>query len=210
MTTKKTASKAKAEKATPVKAGGNNAAATPAKKTTAPAKTPRPQVKPAQKTSEGKATTAKVKPVPKATAATREAVKKPRNPAKPLPQKGEGKATAAIVASAEKAAKKITAKKQMSLKAVIGVAKTITVDQLINFAKSDKSLNQGGKFVQILQFESNRKSFTVKLNAPVKVNGELVSVVKLNNSDILLLDAEAAKVFRHIDVANVTLKFKRV
>lgn len=209
MTTKKTASKAKAEKTTPVKAGGKNAAATPAKKTTAPAKTPRPQVKPAQKTSEGKATTAKVKPAPKATAATREAVKKPRNPAKPLPQKGEAKATAAI-APAEKAAKKITAKKQMSLKAVIGVAKTITVDQLINFAKSDKSLNQGGKFVQILQFESNRKSFTVKLNAPVKVNGELVSSVKLNNSDILLLDAEAAKVFRHIDVANVTLKFKRV
>lgn len=209
MTTKKTASKVKAEKTTPVKAGGKNAAATPAKKTTAPAKTPRPQVKPAQKTSEGKATTAKVKPAPKAIATTHEAVKKPRNPAKPLPQKGEAKATTSI-APAEKAAKKITAKKQMSLKAVIGVAKTITVDQLINFAKSDKSLNQGGKFVQILQFESNRKSFTVKLNAPVKVNGELVSAVKLNNSDILLLDAEAAKVFRHIDVANVTLKFKRV
>lgn len=209
MTTKKTASKAKTEKATPVKAGGKNVTATPAKKTTAPAKTPRPQVKPAQKTSEGKATTAKVKPAPKATAATREAVKKPRNPAKPLPQKGEAKATTSI-APAEKAAKKITAKKQTSLKAVIGVAKTITVDQLINFAKSDKSLNQGGKFVQILQFESNRKSFAVKLNAPVKVNGELVSSVKLNNSDILLLDAEAAKVFRHIDVANVTLKFKRV
>ena len=209
MTTKKTASKVKDEKTTPVKAGGKNAAATPAKKTTAPAKTPRPQVKPAQKTSEGKATTAKVKPAPKAIATTHEAVKKPRNPAKPLPQKGEAKATTAI-APAEKAAKKITAKKQMSLKAVIGVAKTITVDQLINFAKSDKSLNQGGKFVQILQFESNRKSFTVKLNAPVKVNGELVSAVKLNNSDILLLDAEAAKVFRHIDVANVTLKFKRV
>lgn len=192
-TTTKTAA-AKAQKATPAK---------PVKQ---------PQVKPAQKTPQGKATTAKVKPNPKATEATRESVKKtPRNQAKPLPKKThDDKMAAAIKSVADKSARKAADKKTANTKAVIGVAKTVTVDQLINFAKSDKSINQGGKFVQILQFESSRKNFAVKLNAPVKVNGELVNAVKLNNTDVLLLDAEAAKVFRHIDVANVTLKFKRV
>lgn len=184
-------------KATPRKANSKKIPHTPAKPVKA---AKQPKVASAQKTAAGKAAVAKVKPAPKNTAATREAVKKPRNPAKPLPEKG-------AVKPEQKKAPKKTPKQP---KPVFGIAKSITVDQLITFAKSDKTLNQSGKFVQILQFESSRKNFTVKLNAPVKVNNDLIVSVKLNSTDILLLDAEAAKVFRQIDVANVTLKFKRI
>ena len=144
-----------------------------------------------------KVTTAKVVPAPKNISTTR------KNVAKPLPKKIDGKIAAPIKAA--------SAKKEAPAKAVVGIAKTITVDQLLNFAKSEKTLSQGGKFVQVLQIESTRKALSFKLSAPVKVNGELVSSVKLSNTDIMLLDAEAAKVFRHIDGgANVTLKFKRI
>ena len=155
-------------------------------------------VKPVTKTKAGKVATAKVVPAPKNTADTR------KNVAKPLPPKKNDDKIAANIKAA-------SAKKAAPAKVVVGIAKTITVDQLLNFAKTEKTLSQGGKFVQVLQLESSRKVLSFKLSAPVKVNGELVSSVKLNNTDILLLDAEAAKVFRHIDGgANVALKFKRI
>ena len=198
MSVKTTAAKTTAAKTTAAKAESvikPTAQKAPAKK----AGKVEPVAKPGKKV-----TTAKVVPAPKNISTTR------KNVAKPLPKKTDDK-IAAHIKAASAHIKAASAKKAAPAKAVVGIAKTITVDQLLNFAKSEKTLSQGGKFVQVLQIESTRKALSFKLSAPVKVNGELVSSVKLSNTDIMLLDAEAAKVFRHIDGgANVTLKFKRI
>lgn len=200
MTVKKTEKKAatpKADpKATPPKAGARKVATAPAKPVKAPAKSKpvEPVAKPGKKVA-----TAKVVPDPKNTASTR------KNVAKPLPKKGEVKEAISKADAAKKVVKKAAAKP------VIGVAKTVTVDQLLTFAKSEKSIGQNGKFVQVLQLESSRKVLRWKLSAPIRFNGELTDTIAVGGNDILLLDAEAAKILRHIDGgANVTMKFKRI
>jgi hypothetical protein len=204
------AKKAAAPKVTPPKAGARKVATVPAKPVKAPAKKEQKPVEPVAKPGK-RVATAKVVPDPKNTANTRKHV------ANPLPKKGEVKEAKKPLSnkklqealSKSEAAKKTV--KKAAVKAVVGVAKTITVDQLLSFAKSEKSIGQGGKFVQVLQLESSRKVLRWKLSAPIRFNGTLTDNITVGGNDILLLDAEAAKVLRNIDAgSNVTMKFKRI